>query len=89
MAACRLLLPFQLYDLGITGLGLLARIRSSQQSRCNIPLLPGIGDHRNRFAIVSGHDPEQRRMPGGMKSDPFADREVQHLRMRPHLAQKS
>ncbi len=52
-------------------------------------MLPGIGDHGNGFSIIAGHDPEQRRMPFGMKRDTFADLEIQHMRVRAHLAQKT
>jgi len=52
-------------------------------------VLSSVRDHRDRLAIVAGDDPEQWRMAVGMKRYALADLEIEHLRMRAHMAQKS
>jgi hypothetical protein len=52
-------------------------------------MLPGISDHRNRFPVIPDQYSSQGRTPFELKCDPFSDPEVQHLRVRAHLVQKS
>ena len=52
------------------------------------PALAVVGNDAHRLAVVFSDDAEQHRMTLRMKRNPFPDAKVEHLRVRPHLAEK-
>ena len=49
---------------------------------------PVVGNDAHRLTVVFSDDAEQHRMTLRMKRNPFPDAKVEHLRVRPHLAEK-
>src|SRR5260370_42714818 len=64
-------------------------IHSAEQPRRYIPVLPGIGDHRNRLLVVTGQYSSYLRAPGRMELDSFTDAEIQHGAVRALLIERS
>ena len=62
---------------------------SSQERWRDVPVLSGVCDDRNALFVVTGQHPDQSGTALWAKRDTIADPELQHLRMCPHLAQKS
>jgi hypothetical protein len=64
----------------------LAPVSPAQETRRNIPTLSGVGNDVHRFSVVSSNYSNQRRIAIRVERDFLTDLEVQHLRMRAHLA---
>jgi hypothetical protein len=51
-------------------------------------VLAAIGDDRDRFLVVASQHANHGRPSFRLKGHPVANAKVQHLRVRPHLAEK-
>lgn len=62
--------------------------RAAQEPGSNVPMLPSIGDDRNRLLVVPGQHAYRERSAFRLELHAIADAEFKHLRMRAHLMQE-
>src|ERR1700722_5026805 len=66
-----------------------SRLHFCEQARRHVPVLPGIGDHRDGLLVVARQDSHQLRLPVRVEFHAFSDAEIQHRAVRAHLFQDS
>jgi hypothetical protein len=60
----------------------------TEKSQRDVPVLAAISDHRDGFLVVTSQHTNHGRPAFRLKGHPVANAKVQHLRVRPHLAEK-